>query len=49
MAIIESRIDPSSNKYQSNLDYHTKISDELSKVLDQVKLMGSANRIEKHK
>ena len=26
MAIIESRIDPSSNKYQSILDYHTKIS-----------------------
>ena len=49
MAIIESRIDPSSNKYQSNLDYHTKISDELSKVLDQVKLMGSADRIKKHK
>ena len=49
MAIIESRVDPSSEKYISNFDHHIKLSEDLSNVLDQVKMMGSPNRVEKHK
>ena len=41
MAIIESRIDPSSEKYKSNFDYHIKLSEDLSDLLEQVKMMGS--------
>ena len=49
MAIIESRVDPSSEKYKSNFDHHIKLSEDLSNVLDQVKMMGPPNRVEKHK
>ena len=49
MAIIESRVDPSSEKYQSNFDHHTELSNELSNVLDQIEKMGPSERIKKHK
>ena len=49
MAIIESRIDPSSEKYKSNFDHHIKLSEDLSHLLEQVKMMGSPDRVEKHK
>ena len=49
MAIIESRVDPTSEKYQTNFDHHIKLSKDLSKLLHQVEMMGPSNRIEKHK
>ena len=49
MAIIESRVDPTSEKYKSNFDHHIKLDDELSNVIDQIKTMGSPSSIEKHK
>ena len=49
MAIIESRIDPSSEKYKSNFDHHIKLSEDLSHLLEQVNMMGSPDRVEKHK
>ena len=49
MAIIESRVDPTSEKYKSNFDHHSKLDDDLRNVLDQIKTMGSHSSIEKHK
>ena len=49
MAKIESRINPSSDKYQSNFDYHKGLADDLDSVLAEIRKMGPSKRIEKHK
>ena len=49
MAKIESRINPSSDKYQSNFDYHKGLADDLDNVLAEIRKMGPSKRIEKHK
>ena len=49
MAKIESRINPSSDKYQSNFDYHKGLADDLDSVLGEIRKMGQSKRIEKHK
>ena len=40
MAKIESRINPSSEKYQSNFDYHKGLADDLDGVLAEIRKMG---------
>ena len=49
MAKIESRINPSSDKYKSNYDYHKGLADDLDSVLAEIRKMGPSKRIEKHK
>ena len=49
MAKIESRINPSSDKYKSNYDYHKGLADDLEDVLAEIRKMGPPKRIEKHK
>ena len=49
MAKIESRINPSSEKYQSNFDYHKGLADDLDGVLAEIRKMGPPKRINKHK
>ena len=49
MAKIESRIDPSSEKYQSNFDHHKGLANDLNGVLAEIRKMGPPKRIEKHK
>ena len=49
MAKIVSRIDPSSEKYQSNFAYHKGLTDNLDSVLKKVRKMGPSNYIKKHK
>ena len=49
MAKIESRIDPSSDKYQSNFDHHKGLVDDLDGVLAEIRKMGPPKRINKHK
>ncbi len=49
MPRIETKIDLSSEKFQTNYSYHKTLSDELISVIDKVREMGPAHRIEKHK
>ena len=49
MAKIESRINPSADKYQSNFAHHKGLADDLDGVLAEIRKMGPPNRIEKHK
>ena len=49
MAKIESRINLSSDKYQSNFNYHKGLADDLDSVLAEIRKMGPSKRIEKHK
>ena len=49
MAKIESRIDPSSDKYQSNFDHHKGLVDDLDGVIAEIRKMGPPKRINKHK
>ena len=48
MRRIDTKIDPSSEKYRSNFKHHKNISDDLENVLDNVRKMGPSDRIEKH-
>ena len=48
MPKIETRIDPSSEKYMSNYDFHKSLSDELISEIKKVLEMGPPHRIEKH-
>ena len=48
MAKIETRIDPSSDKYKSNYAHHKALSEDLATVLEKVREMGPPHRIEKH-
>ena len=49
MPRIETKIDSSSEKFQTNYSYHKTLSDELISVIDKVREMGPPHRIEKHK
>jgi len=49
MPRIETKVDSSSEKFQTNYSYHKALSDELISVIDKVREMGPPNRIEKHK
>ena len=49
MPRIETKIDSSSEKFQTNYSYHKALSDELISVIDKVREMGPPHRIEKHK
>ena len=49
MAIIQSRIDTSSEKYQSNFSHHESLDKELHELILKIKQMGSDEKIEKHK
>jgi len=49
MAIIQSRIDTSSEKYQSNFSHHESLDKELHELILKIKQMGSEENIEKHK
>jgi len=49
MAKIESRINPSADKYQSNFAHHKGLADDLDGVLAEIRKMGPPKRIEKHK
>ena len=49
MAKIESRIDPSSDKFQFNFDHHKQLADDLDGVLAEIRKMGPPKRIEIHK
>ena len=48
MPKIETQIDPSSEIFKSNYEYHKALSDDLTSVLDKVREMGPPHRIEKH-
>ena len=48
MPRIETKIDSSSEKFQTNYSYHKALSDELISVIEKVREMGHPNRIEKH-
>ena len=49
MPRIETKIDSSSEKFQTNYSYHKALSDELISLIEKVREMGPAHRIEKHK
>jgi len=47
MPKIETRIDLSSEKFQSNYAHHKALSDDLNAVLEKIREMGPPHRIEK--
>ena len=49
MPRIETKIDLSSEKFRTNYSYHKALSDELISLIEKVREMGPAHRIEKHK
>ena len=49
MAILKTKIDPESEKFKSNYDHHSHLSDKLYSDLDEIRKMGPAHRVEKHK
>ena len=49
MSILKTKIDPKSEKFKSNYDHHSHLSDKLYSDLDEIRKMGPAHRVEKHK
>ena len=49
MAILKTKIDPKSEKFKSNYGHHSHLSDKLYSDLDEIRKMGPAHRVEKHK
>ena len=49
MGILKTKIDPKSEKFKSNYDHNSHLSDKLYSDLDDIRRMGPAHRVEKHK
>ena len=49
MGILKTKIDPKSEKFKSNYDHNSHLSDKLYSDLDDIRKMGPAHRVEKHK
>ena len=49
MAILETKINPKSEEFKSNYDYHSQLSDKLYYNLKKIRQMGPTKRVEKHR